>query len=208
MLVAAALFASADAAQPSERVGAASEVAPHLSAGSFYPSTLPSDTDNDLTAVTGSAQRAAGTLLLLEGRILDAAGREVPDARIEIWHADAEGRYPTAGGAADTNFQGYGRTETGADGRWRFRTIKPGSSPGRAAHIHVRVAAPGFGSVTTQIYFEGEPANVTDPVLSAVSDPAARASLLVSLSGADEAEPGVVSGRLDIVLAFNAKAPV
>src|SRR3546814_13144391 len=113
---------------------------------------------------------------LLDGLILDAAGREVADARVEIWQADFRGRYhhPRARGSADPNFQGYGRTETKADGRYRFRTIAPVAYPGRPPHLHFRVAAPGDGPLTTQMNVAGEPGRHKDPVPHGIGPPAAR----------------------------------
>src|SRR3546814_5391582 len=114
---------------------------------------FPLDSDNDLITVAGRTERAQGTPLYLDGLILDAAGREVADARVEIWQADFRGRYhhPRARGSADPNFQGYGRTETKADGRYRFRTIAPVAYPGRTPPIHFRVAAPGAGAMPPQM---------------------------------------------------------
>src|SRR3546814_17265915 len=106
---------------------------------------FPLDSDNDLITVAGRTERAQGTPLYLDGLILDAAGREVADARVEIWQADFRGRYhhPRARGSADPNFQGYGRTATTAAGRYRFRTNTPVTTPGRRPHIHFLVPPPG-----------------------------------------------------------------
>ncbi|MFN4088147.1 MAG: intradiol ring-cleavage dioxygenase [Alphaproteobacteria bacterium] len=182
---------------------------PPQTEGPFYPPEPPLGSDNDLVQVAGRAERAAGTVLHLDGRVLDAAGREVADARVEIWQADARGRYhhPAARGDADPNFQGFGRTTTRADGRYRFRTIRPVAYPGRTPHIHFRVAAPGFGAMTTQMYVEGEPLNRTDPILNRIRDEAARASLVVPLVDAEAIEAGALRCSFDIVLGHNAVAP-
>src|SRR3546814_17970126 len=102
---------------------------------------------------------------LLDGLILDAAGREVADARVEIWQADFRGRYhhPRARGSAAPNFQGYGRTATQADGPYRFRTLAPVAYPGRTPHIHFRFPAPGAGAPTTPMSSPVQPAQDTDP---------------------------------------------
>jgi len=171
------------------------------------PNPLPEDTDSDLTQVEGRAGSAAGTPLLLAGRVLDAAGREVADARVEIWQADARGR--RAGEAPDGDFQGYGRTETGGEGRFAFRTVRPGAGKGRAAHINVRISAPGFGSTTTRVYFAEGPGNAGDPFLAGIRDPAVRSRLIVPLvpvTGTGAA-PGAVKADLEIVLGFNRSAP-
>ena len=182
---------------------------PSLPLETAVPRDTSGETDNDLARIDGRAGSAEGTLLLLSGRVLDAAGREVPDARVEIWHADAQGRQPGEDQASDQNFQGYGRSETGGDGRFGFRTIRPGAAAGRAPHIHVRIAAPGYGAMATQIFFAGEKSNEQDAVLGSVRDPAARARLIVPLEQAADAEGvGVtLSAAFDIVLAFNRSAP-
>ena len=182
---------------------------PSLPPEMAVPRDTSAETDNDLTRIAGGAGSAEGALLLLSGRVLDAAGREVADARVEIWHADAQGRKPGEDQTADLNFQGYGRSETGGDGRFGFRTIRPGTAAGRAPHIHVRISAPGYGAMTTQIFFAGEKDNDRDPVLGSVRDPAARARLIVPLEQAADAEGvGVTfSAVFDIVLGFNRSAP-
>src|SRR3546814_13537493 len=128
---------------------------------------------------------------LLDGLILDAAGREVADARVEIWQADFRGRYhhPRARGSADPNFQGYGRTETKADGRYRFRTIAPVAYPGRTLHIHFRVAAPGAGAMPTHMYLAGEPGNETDPVPHGLRHSASPGPVTARLPKAEPATP-------------------
>ena len=108
---------------------------PPQTEGPFYPVEFPLDSDADLVQVKGRAERARGIVAYLEGRLVTEDGRAVTGARIEIWQCDANGVYHHPGdrrGPADPNFQGYGRTETGADGVFRFRTIKPVVYPGRA----------------------------------------------------------------------------
>ena len=165
------------------------------------------DTDSDLAQVAGRPNRAIGTPLLLRGRVLDAAGREVADARVEIWHTDAQGRLPDD--SPDGDFQGYGVAETGGEGRFAFRTVRPGAYGKRAPHMNVRISAPGFGSMTTQVFFEGEPGNADDPVLTAIHDPAVRSQLIVPLTAAagPDAEPGTQVAEVSFVLAFNRSAP-
>jgi len=182
---------------------------PALPPETSFPRDISAETDTDLARIAGRAGSADGSLLLLSGRVLDAAGREVADARVEIWHADAQGRQPGTDQASDQNFQGYGRSETGGDGRFGFRTIRPGAVAGRAPHIHVRISAPGFGATTTQIFFAGEKDNERDPVLGSVRDPAARARLVVPLQQTADAEQVGVTFRaeFDIILGFNRSAP-
>ena len=103
---------------------------PAIALGPFYPPRKPADTDADLAQVQGRAGRAQGPLLYVEGRVLDVDGRPLPGGELELWQANAFGRYlhpadTDASGPLDPGFQGYGRLRAGADGRFRIRTIKP-----------------------------------------------------------------------------------
>ena len=114
----------------------------------------------------------------ITGRVLDGAGEPVPDAVVEIWQADEEGRYRP-------DF-GWGRSGCDADGRYSFTTCKPGSVDGQAPHVTMLVFARGLlKPVLTRMYFpHEEEANARDPVLSAVDDP----TTLVARSVADGLE--------------------
>ncbi|MDP6120613.1 MAG: hypothetical protein QF450_04290 [Rhodospirillales bacterium] len=103
-------------------------------------------------------------------------------------------------GGGDLNFQGYGRTALGADGAYRFRTIRPVPYPGRAPHIHFVVSGPGLEPLITQMYVAGEPRNGGDWILNGVGDERARVSLIVDLGPAPETETGALKGVFDIVL--------
>ena len=134
--------------------------------GPFYPPKKPPDTDADLTRVDGHAQRAAGTILYVAGRVTDTKGKPLGNAELELWQANAFGRYmhpadTDASGPLDPNFQGYGRLRADADGRYRIKTIKPPPYSGRTPHIHFNVASAGT-TLTTQLFFEGEPLNERD----------------------------------------------
>ncbi len=172
-------------------------------AGPFYPERKPLDSDADLVRVAGRSEQASGQVTYVFGRVLDTNGRPVVGAAVEIWQCDAFGRYhhPRAPGSdrADPNFQGFGRTATGGDGGYRFRTIKPAPYPGRTPHIHFAVVAPGAPRWTTQMYIAGEPGNQTDFLLNRVRDPERRARLIVPLRAAEDIEPGALAGRFDIV---------
>jgi len=121
---------------------------------------------------------ASGEAIWLEGRIVDGAGEPVPDALVEIWQADPEGRY---GGSS---FRGLGRAASGDDGSYLFRTLKPGRAPGpgntlQAAHLAVGVLGRGLlKRLVTRAYFEGDDGLETDPILDLV--PAARRSTLLA----------------------------
>jgi protocatechuate 3,4-dioxygenase alpha subunit len=134
------------------------------------------------------AHGAKGERIVIEGRVLDGDGAPVSDAMIEIWQANAEGRYDHPEDQQekllDPNFHGFGRTPTDNEGRFRFSTIKPGPVPGRgdtvqAPHINVTVFARGLlKQLVTRIYFPDEPLNAGDPILKAV--PADRRTTLIA----------------------------
>ncbi len=141
---------------------------PSQTAGPFYPPPRmrPGDTDWDLVKVAGKVREAGGEVMHLSGRVLDRDGRPVPEVLVEIWQCDANGRYlhqrDRGEAARDPHFQGYGATRTDADGRYRFRTIRPVPYPGRTPHIHARLVRPDDSELITQIYLKGQPLNQRD----------------------------------------------
>jgi protocatechuate 3,4-dioxygenase beta subunit len=179
-------------------------VTPGQTEGPFYPVSFPADTDNDLVRVQGRAAQAMGQVAHIGGRVLNKRGEPVRGARVEIWQCDARGIYnhPRQPGlqGRDAAFQGYGRTDVGADGGYRFRTIRPVAYTGRTPHIHFKVHAPGAGRLTTQMYIAGERQNATDGVLNRIRDARARESVIVNLGVADDIEQGALKGTFDIVL--------
>jgi len=179
-------------------------VTPGQSEGPFYPVRHPADADADLVRVQGQAAQAVGKVTHISGRILDKRGGLVPGAVVEIWQCDANGVYdhPDDRGQRrrDTAFQGYGRAQVDAAGRYAFRTIRPVAYPGRTPHIHFKVHAPGAGRLTTQMYVAGEPRNAADGLLNSIRDRRARESLIVRLDEAADIEPGALKGTFDIVL--------
>jgi protocatechuate 3,4-dioxygenase, alpha subunit len=121
--------------------------------------------------------------IVLFGRVLDGASAPVPDAVIEIFHADPEGRFPRA---THDGWTGFGRALTDGDGAYRFVTSKPGAlSENEAPHIDISVFARGLlQRVVTRCYFPDEPeANQQDSVLRSIDDEAVRASLLAHREG-------------------------
>jgi protocatechuate 3,4-dioxygenase alpha subunit len=131
--------------------------------------------------------------IVVHGRVLDGAGEPVPDALVETWQADPDGRFghpDDPRGPARGGFRGFGRCPTDAQGQWAVVTLKPGSVPGsdgtsQAPHIAVSVFARGLlHRVVTRIYFADEDeANAADPVLAAIEDPARRATLVARREG-------------------------
>jgi protocatechuate 3,4-dioxygenase beta subunit len=179
-------------------------ITPGQTEGPFYPTYLPADSDADLVRVEGQKAQALGQVTHISGRVLNRRGEAVRGARVEIWQCDANGIYnhPSQPGLQrrDTAFQGYGRTDVSADGRYAFRTIRPVAYPGRTPHIHFKVHAPGAGRLTTQMYVAGEPQNARDGVLRGIRDARARESVIVRLDPAGDIEPGALKGTFDIVL--------
>lgn len=138
----------------------------------------------------------SGEVIILEGVVLDADGEVIPDAMVEIWQADASGRY--ADGSDNTGFVGFGRASTGEDGVYRFRTVRPGSiGEGHAPHIAIGLFGRGLlKRLVTRAYFMGDEANADDAVLALV--PAARRDTLMARKVRDEA--GAAVWRFDIIL--------
>lgn len=181
---------------------------PRQSRGPFYPTELPLDRDNDLAQVAGRPGIARGEISNVIGRLLTERGQPVAGARIEIWQCNAHGRYHHAGDYRDVpldpSFQGYGQFTTGADGAYRFRTIKPVPYPGRAPHIHFAVSGRDFEPLVTQLYVAGARENERDGLLNAIRDARARQSLVVTFEP-DPAGRGELLARFDIVLAADGR---
>jgi len=175
---------------------------PRQTAGPFYPLDLPLDDDNDLTRVAGQSGAATGEVIHVVGRVLDLGGAVIEGARVELWQANAAGRYHHPGDrspeAWDEAFQGFGQAVTDATGGYRFKTIRPGLYPGRTRHLHFRVVAPGFEDLTTQMYFMGEPGNDREGLYRRIAEPA-RANVTVAFEPSAD-DPGSEIGAFDIVL--------
>lgn len=174
--------------------------------GPYYPVVQPRDRDADLTRVSGRQGRAKGQIIEIGGRVLREDGWPVAGAVMEIWQANAAGRYlhgsDATTAALDPNFEGYAQIRTAANGRWRITTVKPGAYPAaggtRTPHIHFQVTGRSY-RLTTQMYFPGEPMNEKDLLLGTMAarrqDP-----LQVIAASAPAREPGVDAFAWDIVL--------
>ncbi len=157
---------------------------PGQTVGPFFALGLDRPEWRDLTRDNPQGER-----IVIEGRVLDGDGAPVPDAVLELWQANAAGRYDhvedtQADKRIDPNFRGYGRTATDPEGMFRITTVKPGPVPGRgnalqAPHINVAFFARGLlKQLYTRIYFADETANASDPLLSSIEDEAARRTLI------------------------------
>ncbi len=174
--------------------------------------------DGDLTRQ--HAGEPVGERIVVSGRVLDEDGRPVPNTLVEIWQANAAGRYIHVAdqhpAPLDPNFSGAGRVVTDREGRYRFTSIKPGAYPWRnhpnawrPAHIHLSLFGPSFLSrLVTQMYFPGDPLFAYDPIFNAIPDERAR-ERLVSRFDLDTTEPEWALGyRFDVVLRGREATPM
>jgi protocatechuate 3,4-dioxygenase, beta subunit len=160
-----------------------------------------------------------GERIIVSGRVADESGRPVPDMLLEIWQANAAGRYAHAmdqhDAPLDANFSGAGRTVTDGEGRYSFTTIRPGAYPWRnhanawrPAHIHFSLFGPTFLTrLVTQMYFPGDPLLERDPIFNSLPDENARRRLLAAFDW-DTTKPEWALGyRFDIVVRGRAMTP-
>lgn len=170
-------------------------ITPSATVGPYFKYGLTSDgayAFNDAFPRSAVTADAGGERIVIAGRVLDGDGVGIPDAVIEIWQADATGRYvhPLHGGAANSKFRGFARVDTDKDGGWRVETIKPGKvtdakGTSQAPHILVALFARGMlRHLYTRIYFADEvAANAADAVLALV--PSDRRNTLVATRSGD-----------------------
>lgn len=169
--------------------------------------------DNDLLHnFAASGESAIGPRILVHGKVLDETGRGVPGALLEIWQANAGGRYRHArdgyNAPLDPNFGGCGRTITDDEGAYVFRTIQPGAYPWpnrandwRPAHIHFSLFGHAFAQrLITQMYFEGDPLIELCPIVGSVPDRAGIESLIAPLDMDETVPMDARAYRFDIVL--------
>jgi protocatechuate 3,4-dioxygenase, beta subunit len=182
----------------------------HRLDGPVFGEDALAELDSDLTRQHEG--EPLGERIIVSGRLLDDGGRAIPNALIEIWQANAGGRYrhevDQHPAPLDPNFSGAGRTLTDGEGNWRFVTIKPGSYPWgnhhnawRPAHIHFSVFGRAFTQrLVTQMYFPGDPLQELDPIYHSVRDPRSR-ELMVAGFDIETTEPEwALAYRWDIVL--------
>ncbi|MBV9634574.1 MAG: protocatechuate 3,4-dioxygenase subunit beta [Methylobacteriaceae bacterium] len=175
------------------------------------------ETDADLTRQ--HAGEPLGERIIVTGRVVDEDDRPVRDALIEIWQANAAGRYIHAidhhPAPLDPNFSGAGRCVTDGEGHYRFVTVKPGAYPWRnhpnawrPAHIHLSLFGPSFLTrLVTQMYFPGDPLFPFDPIFNSIADERARARLIAAFDLAATEPEWALGYRFDIVLRGRDQTP-
>jgi protocatechuate 3,4-dioxygenase beta subunit len=163
---------------------------------------------------------ALGERIIVTGQVLDEDGRAIPRTLLEIWQANACGRYrhevDQHDAPLDPNFAGRGRAITDDSGRYRFITVKPAAYPWhnhpnawRPAHIHLSLFGPAFATrLVTQMFFPGDPLIPLDPILGGIPDPAARLRLVSALDLDSSVPDWALAYRFDIVLRGRAATPL
>lgn len=195
----------------------------HMSTEPVYGRLPVRPGDNDLTK--HGAGPPFGQRIVVSGRVLDSDGRGVPSTLIELWQANASGRYVDRFGdrpglPVDPNFRGAGRCLTDSGGRYLFRTIQPAgyagppgtSLPFRAAHLHMSLFGPDLSNrLVTACYFEGDPLLRTDFVINSISDPKGRERLIARFDPATTKLAGPeseVGYHWDIILRGRTATPM
>ncbi len=172
--------------------------------GPFYPVARRLDQDADLTLVRGHRGRARGEIINVLGRVLDGERRPIPHAKLDLWQANAAGRYAHPGDNSsaplDPDFQGAALFSADAEGRFRFRTVKPGRYPGRVPHLHFAVSS-GRQRVITQMYFPDEAGNQDDDVLKRIPAGPLRDRLIARFSSPIGDDALITALQWDVVLA-------
>ena len=200
---------------------------PQHTTGPFFPAEFLEFWESDLTAGPGGcgggsdsdAGRAPrGELMVLAGRVVDGVGEPAVNLILELWQADSSGIFNHPGDPRyqerDPRFRGWGRAATESQGRYRFVTVKPGPAPSgvdpgwvRPPHLAVMLLGSGLmRPLITQLFFPGEPLNVTDRQLQEIVRPERRARLVLRRAGTD-AQTGAQIYEMDFVLQGKAETP-
>ncbi len=190
---------------------------PSQTIGPFFNLGLVREGDDDLACKEPGGARAQGTPIVVTGRLTDEERKPVRKALIEVWQANKWGKYDhpddVTDAPLDPNFKGWGRMLTDTEGRYRFRSIKPGPYPNpgydnwmRPPHIHFSIFAAGvMQRLITQMYFPGEALNDIDPILNGIENLDERA-MLISRQLPDPPD-GSRAFEFDIVLRGKAETP-
>ena len=178
--------------------------------GPVFGQDMVRESDRDLTAQ--HAEEPLGERIVVSGRLLDEGAKPVRGALIEVWQANAAGRYrhkmDQHHAPLDPNFSGFGRTLTDAEGRYKFISIKPGAYPWgnhanawRPAHVHFSIFGAGLLSrLVTQMYFPGDPLLAYDPIYNCIPDEKAKQGLISMFDWENTSPEFALGYRFDIVL--------
>jgi protocatechuate 3,4-dioxygenase beta subunit len=181
--------------------------------GPTFGHNIIGELDNDLIHnFAKPGESAIGQRIIIHGHVLDENARPIPNVLVEFWQANAGGRYRHKRegylAALDPNFGGCGRCLTDSEGRYRFRTVKPGAYPWpngandwRPAHIHFSIFGSGFAQrLITQMYFEGDPMIPLCPIVRTINDPQAIEQLIAVLDVGETIPMDARAYKFDIVL--------
>lgn len=176
--------------------------------GPYFPIAFRDEALEDLAVVhPGLAVAPAGERILLSGRLLDRHGDLAGGVLMEFWQANAKGVYRTPDNAAhpdlDPWFDGFGRLRT-PDGRFRFRTIRPGAAGDRAPNITITLFSDGIARIVTQVFFEDDASNATDPLLLSLPE-SERVKLIARHDG--RTADGTEVHAIDIIMAGDGETP-
>ena len=162
------------------------------------------------TVKVDGTEVAEGEIILVRGQVVDVHGDPLANSIVEVWQACAAGRYnhPQDNNPAplDPNFQYFARIETDKDGKYSFKSIRPGKYPGRTPHIHYAVKIKGREKFITQCYIKGHPGNAKDGVVKGIKDAKALESVMVDFAPMKNARHGELAAKFDIVLGFTPEA--
>jgi protocatechuate 3,4-dioxygenase, beta subunit len=186
--------------------------------GPVFGEDAVSELDSDLTRQHEG--EPLGERIIVTGRVVDRDGSPIRQTLIEIWQANAAGRYVHEAdqhpAPLDPNFTGAGRCLTDADGRYRFVTIKPGAYPWqnhdnawRPAHIHLSLFGRAFTDrLVTQMYFPGDPLFDADPIFQSVRDPNARERMISTFDWETTTPEWALGYRFDVVVGGSKATPL
>jgi protocatechuate 3,4-dioxygenase beta subunit len=194
---------------------------PEGTIGPFYPGVFVTQMPQDLWTVAPLvAHRPRGQPIACHMRFIDGLGRPVPSLLVECWQANAHGRYrhplDQSSRPIDPQFDGFARLRTSDEGTVILRTIKPGPHPVRegsevvrAPHLRLTIFASGIDRLVTQLFFQDEPLNQSDPVLNSLADPRLRERLIARRrnGSAPEADPEIVGYEIEIALRGDSETP-
>lgn len=206
LVAASKVYANTKESRTKETI-ARSVPTPSEGEGPFYPLVAQADQDFDLTQIAGKSGTAQGEAVFVQGRVLGVDGEPLSGVTIDLWQANAVGRYrhpfDKSDKPLDENFQGWAIIQSGKGGGFRFRTIVPGAYDvgqgwTRPPHLHFKVSKRGFIELTTQMYFSGQTLNDKDLLLKQKSSKEQQA-MIASPMGVSETGEKIY--QYDIVLA-------